>query len=63
MPTWSINGTEHESVADLEQSVEEADIVILLQAHREYKIAELAPKAKLFFDTRGVATSEEAHVL
>lgn len=63
VPTWSINGTEHESVADLEQSVEEADIVILLQAHREYKIAELAPKAKLFFDTRGVATSEEAHVL
>lgn len=63
VPTWSVNGTEHESVTDLHQAVEEADIVILLQAHREYKIAELAPKAKLFFDTRGVATSEEAHVL
>ena len=63
VPSWSLNGEEFESVADLDQAVEDADIVILLQAHREYKISDLAPKAKLFFDTRGVATSDEAYVL
>ncbi len=63
VPTWAFNGTEHHSVTDLDAAIEEADIVILLQAHREYDMSDIASKAKLLFDTRGVADSEEAYVL
>ncbi|GAA4119714.1 nucleotide sugar dehydrogenase [Enteractinococcus coprophilus] len=63
VPTWAFNGTEYHSVTDLDAAVEEADIVILLQAHREYDLSDIASKAKLLFDTRGVANSEEAYIL
>lgn len=63
VPTWSFNGEQYESVEDLDKAVREADIVILLQTHREYDVSDLASKAKLLFDTRGAANSEEAHVL
>ena len=63
VPTWSFNGQQHHSVENLDQAVQDADIVILLQAHREYDISSLASKAKLFFDTRGVASTDEAYVL
>lgn len=63
VPSWCVNGEEYQSVEHLDQAVQEADIVILLQAHKEYDVSDLASKAKLFFDTRGVATSEEAYVL
>lgn len=63
VPTWHLDGQTFESVSDLDQAVKEADIVILLQAHKEYDMSDLAEKAQLLFDTRGVANSEEAHVL
>lgn len=63
VPSWSLNGSTFESAENLDQAVQEADIVILLQAHKEYDLTDIASKAKLFFDTRGVADSEEAYVL
>ena len=63
VPSWSFNGEQHQSVENLDQAVQDADIVILLQAHKEYDISNLASKAKLFFDTRGVASTDEAYVL
>src|SRR5690625_135726 len=63
VPSWSFNGEQHQSVENLDQAVQDADIVILLQAHKEYDISDLASKAKLFFDTRGVASTDEAYVL
>src|SRR5690625_693976 len=63
VPMWHLNGDTYESEQDLDRAVQEADIVILLQAHREYNISDLASNAKLLFDTRGVADSEEAYVL
>ncbi|MGO1942116.1 MAG: nucleotide sugar dehydrogenase [Yaniella sp.] len=63
VPTWQLNGTEHHSVPDLDTAVCDADIVILLQAHREYDLEDIASKAKLMFDTRGVSTSDDVHVL
>ncbi len=53
---WQRNGSPIERVADLHQAVAEADLVMLLQHHRDYDIEALAGKAKRFFDTRGVAT-------
>ncbi|GAA2038524.1 nucleotide sugar dehydrogenase [Yaniella flava] len=63
VPTWELDGQEHESVADLDQAVQDADIVILLQAHREYDLQDIGAKARLLFDTRGATTGENAHVL
>ncbi|WP_022871631.1 nucleotide sugar dehydrogenase [Yaniella halotolerans] len=60
---WQLNGEELESVAGLDEAVQSADIVILLQAHREYDLHDIGKKAKLFFDTRGATDSDEAYVL
>lgn len=63
VPTWQLNGTAYESVSDLDQAIQDADIVILLQAHREYDLKDISAKAKLLFDTRGAAQGTEAYVL
>lgn len=63
VPEWSLNGSKLESVDNLDAAIRDADIVILLQAHKEYDLSDIASKSKLLFDTRGVADSEEAYVL
>lgn len=63
VPKWQLNGDEYESVSDLDAAVESADIVILLQAHREYDLQKIGTQAKLLFDTRGATTGEDAYVL
>ncbi|BCY14523.1 nucleotide sugar dehydrogenase [Actinoplanes sp. L3-i22] len=55
---WSFPRTD-----DLEGAVASADLVILVQNHREYDADHLARLAKRFFDTRGVTTVREAHRL
>jgi UDP-N-acetyl-D-glucosamine dehydrogenase len=50
-------------VSDLDQAVASADLVILLQDHREYDADALAKRAHRFFDTRGVTTVEESYRL
>ncbi|AGL20394.1 nucleotide sugar dehydrogenase [Actinoplanes sp. N902-109] len=48
---------------DLEGAAAAADLVILVQHHRDYDADHLAGIAKRFFDTRGVTTTREAHRL
>ncbi|MEV8510161.1 nucleotide sugar dehydrogenase [Actinoplanes sp. NPDC051475] len=55
---WSVPRTD-----DLEGAAAAADLVILVQHHREYDADHLAGIAKRFFDTRGVTTGPEAHRL
>lgn len=50
-------------IDDLEGAAAAADLVILVQHHREYDADHLASISKRFFDTRGVTTSREAHRL
>ncbi len=61
--TWRVNGDGLERVADLEQAVRQADLVILLQNHKSYDPDGLATAARRFFDTRGVTTTEQSHRL
>lgn len=63
VPAWQFNGEEYQSVPDLDQAIESADIVILLQNHREYDLDDIASKAQLFFDTRGVTSNDKTYVL
>lgn len=63
VPTWQLNGTQYESERDLETAIRRADIVILLQAHREYDLKDISTKAKLVFDTRGASETDNIHVL
>ena len=48
---------------DLDRAVAAADLVILVQAHREYDVPRLLASAALFFDTRGVTTGADGHRL
>src|SRR5699024_6990695 len=52
---WRTNGSVTERVADLDEAIANADLVMLLQHHRDYDIEALAGASKRFFDTRGVA--------
>lgn len=63
VPHWKFNGATHESVSDLDAAVADADIVILLQPHREYDLDALASCAQIFFDTRGASQNPASFVL
>ncbi|MGP5112863.1 nucleotide sugar dehydrogenase [Corynebacterium casei] len=56
--TWNLSkdySLERES--DLQKAVEEADLVVLLQAHKAYDLENIRNSAKLFFDTTGKSDS------
>lgn len=54
--TWLTEDGALERVDDLDAAVTAADVVVLLQAHRDYDADALAARARLFFDTRGVSS-------
>lgn len=60
---WEVPGVEAKKANDVEDAVAQADLVILVQNHRQYDPGQLAKLAKCFFDTRGVTTGDEAHRL
>lgn len=61
--TWDLDGVPVWRTEDLEGATASADLVILVQNHRDYDPDHLARIAKRFFDTRGVTTVREAHRL
>ena len=61
--TWHLPDGVLNRVEDLEQAVADADLVILVQNHSSYDVEALASRAKQFFDTRGVTTSDGVHRL
>jgi UDP-N-acetyl-D-glucosamine dehydrogenase len=54
VPAWQVDGQEIPRAADLQAAMAAADLVILLQAHRDYDLARIAATARLLLDTRGV---------
>lgn len=52
---WSVPGVDRAD--DLHQAIADADLVILVQNHREYDVDELQKIAGLFLDTRGATKS------
>ncbi len=61
VPEWQVDGQPVQRAANLGTALAEADLVILLQAHRDYDLAQIARTARLLLDTRGV-TPEAPHV-
>jgi UDP-N-acetyl-D-glucosamine dehydrogenase len=61
--TWTAAPADVTCVRDLEEGLGSADLVVLLQNHREFDADALARQSKLFFDTRGVTTGRESHRL
>lgn len=53
IPEWSVAGRRLASADPLEDAVADATLVVLLQAHREYDLADISTAARLVFDTRG----------
>jgi UDP-N-acetyl-D-glucosamine dehydrogenase len=54
VPDWQIDGHAIARRTDLDAALADADLVILLQAHQAYDLAQLAGAARLLLDTRGV---------
>jgi len=54
VPAWQVGGQDVPRASDLPAAVEAADLVILLQAHRDYDLEWIAATARLVLDTRGV---------
>ena len=54
VPAWQVDGQDVPRAADLQPAVAAADLVIVLQAHRDYDLAQIAATARLLLDTRGV---------
>jgi UDP-N-acetyl-D-glucosamine dehydrogenase len=60
---WNLDATTLDRVDDLDAALVEADVAVLLQAHRDYDAASMARAASLFFDTRGVVRDGSAQTL
>jgi len=54
VPAWQVEGQDVPRAADLQAAVAAADLVIVLQAHREYDLGSIAATGRLLLDTRGV---------
>jgi UDP-N-acetyl-D-mannosaminuronate dehydrogenase len=54
VPAWQVDGQDVPRVCDLRAAVAATDLVILLQAHRDYDLEWIAAAAPLLLDTRGV---------
>jgi UDP-N-acetyl-D-glucosamine dehydrogenase len=61
---WHVDGEDVPRAADVAAAVAAADLVILLQPHQGYDLAQIARTARLLLDTRGVvpATPATPHV-
>ena len=60
VPGWQVDGQDVPRAADLLAAVAAANLVILLQPHREYDLAQIARSARLLLDTRGAVPSTPA---
>jgi UDP-N-acetyl-D-glucosamine dehydrogenase len=63
VPQWTVPDVTVTGTDDLDGAAAAADLVILVQHHREYDADHLAGIAKRFFDTRGATTGSQAHRL
>jgi len=59
VPVWHVDGRTLQCQPDLAAACTDADVVVLLQAHREYDPAALAAAAPVLFDTRGAVPAAE----
>ncbi len=60
---WGALGDAAVRVEDPAQGAAEADLVVLVQNHRDYDIEALSAAAQAFFDTRGIAEGERVYKL
>lgn len=62
--TWHLSGgVSLDSVTDLDAAIAGADVVVLLQAHKDLDVEAISNSAAVFFDTRGVTQGGFAHRL
>ncbi|WP_439565202.1 nucleotide sugar dehydrogenase [Microcella sp.] len=60
---WRLNGDSVDRVADLDSAASRADAVVLLQAHHEYDVDQIAERSAYLLDTRGISTTAKAERL
>ncbi len=60
---WTVGDRKLTCVPSLDEEAAEADLVVLVQAHRCYQVGELTDTVKLLLDTRGVAKGKNVERL
>lgn len=60
--TWQLESGPIMREQDLNEALDTADIVVLLQAHNFYDLEDVASRAKVLLDTRGVAPAPAFHL-
>jgi nucleotide sugar dehydrogenase len=60
VPGWQVDGKD---IARADSPAADADLTILLQAHSQYDLDDIAAKAHLLFDTRGKLSGEKVYPL
>ncbi|SLM95247.1 nucleotide sugar dehydrogenase [Brevibacterium yomogidense] len=60
---WTVAGTQIPRVDDALRAAPDADVVVVVQNHREYDIDAIARASKRFLDTKGKVTAEGAQRL
>jgi nucleotide sugar dehydrogenase len=60
VPGWQVDGKD---IARADSPAADADLTILLQAHTQYDLDDIAAKAHLLFDTRGKLSGEKVYPL
>jgi UDP-N-acetyl-D-mannosaminuronate dehydrogenase len=60
VPGWQVDGKD---IARADSPAADADLTILLQAHSQYDLDDIAAKAHLLFDTRGKLAGEKVYPL
>ncbi|GAA1109623.1 nucleotide sugar dehydrogenase [Nesterenkonia jeotgali] len=56
---WNVDGERLSRVPDLDAALQDADVVLLLQAHSSYDMEHVARLSETLFDTRGVASNTD----
>jgi UDP-N-acetyl-D-glucosamine dehydrogenase len=56
---FTVSGLDIARVDEVDRSLAEADICVLLQNHRGYDVAAMTAISQRFFDTRGVAQPQQ----
>jgi UDP-N-acetyl-D-glucosamine dehydrogenase len=51
--SWHLKDQTLAVVPDLDSAIDEADVVVLLQAHKSYDLDGIVSRSRVFFDTRG----------
>lgn len=62
LPHWKVDGVHVTNIEELEKALNTCDIAVLTQAHASFDLSQIARKAPLLLDTRGVVSTDSTTI-